>query len=380
MKLLSNAYKGGWKIKTQRQRIIIVDDDMTDLTICRDMLKTFYDVTPVATSAKMFELLEKIPVDLILLDVEMPEMSGYETIQKLKNDSRFNAIPVIFLTATNNKASELEGFDLGAADYILKPFFAPLLLRRIHNLLLLEQQKKDLQDSRAAIKDYADNLEQKVSEKTKEVTDLQNTILNTIADLVEFRDELTGGHIARTQLYLKKLTEELILQGKYADETTDWNMEIFLSSAPLHDVGKIAISDLILNKPGKLNNEEFEIMKTHVTVGIDALEKIMRNSKKHVFLNYALLIAGTHHEKWDGSGYPMGLKGRNIPLEGRLMAIADVYDALTTVRPYKKAFTHDEASTIIEEGAGTHFDPVLVEVFKTIKDDFEQVSIKGAIT
>ena len=154
-------------------------------------------------------------------------------------------------------------------------------------------------------------------------------------------------------------------------------MDFFLPSAQLHDVGKIAITDLILNKPGKLTPEEFEIMKTHVTVGVAAIEKIMQNAEEHAFLNHAVLIAGTHHEKWDGSGYPKGLKGRNIPLEGRLMAIADVYDALITVRPYKKAFTHEEACKIIEEGAGTHFDPSLVEVFKRVKDDFKMVVLEN---
>ena len=360
-------------MKNERQKIIIVDDNMANLTMGRDILKTFYDITPVTSALKLFEIIEKIKPDLILLDVEMPEMDGYQTIKKLKTDKNLKDIPVFFITAKSDETSELQGFDLGAADYISKPFSAPLLLKRISNILSLEQHKKDLIASQAELKDYAENLEKKVHEKTKEVIDLQNAVLNTVVDLVEFRDKLTGGHINRTQQYLKTLTEELIHQQKYTEETAEWDMDTFLSSAPLHDVGKIAITDLILNKPAKLTPEEFEIMKTNVTVGVDAIEKIMKNTEQHAFLQYALLITGTHHEKWDGTGYPVGLKGRNIPLEGRLMALADVYDALIAVRPYKKAFTYEEANRIIEEGSGTHFDPVLVEVFKTVKGQFDRL-------
>jgi putative two-component system response regulator len=296
-------------------------------------------------------------------------MNGYEAIKKLKADPRFSGIPVIFLTAKSDESSELEGFDLGAADYVSKPFSAPRLLKRIANQLLIVQQRNDL-------KDYADNVEIKVREKTREVFNLQNAVLETVSDLVEFRDNLTGGHVARTQLYVKALFEELIRQGIYKDEVSRWDMDFFVPSAQLHDVGKIAISDLILNKPGKLTPEEFEIMKTHVTVGVDAIKRIMQNAEDHAFLQHALLIAGNHHEKWDGTGYPAGLKGKDIPLEGRLMAVADVYDALISVRAYKKAFTSEEANKMIEEGAGKHFDPVLIDVFRKVADEFARAAKK----
>jgi len=225
----------------------------------------------------------------------------------------------------------------------------------------------------ATLKNYANNLERTVNERTAEVFHLQTAVLDTVADLVEFRDQLTGGHNERTKRYLQVLTEELIRSGDYKNEVSSWNMDFFLPSAQLHDVGKIAISDVILNKPGKLSQEEYEIMKTHVAVGIDALKKIMSNTNEHAFLRHALAITGTHHEKWDGTGYPMSLKGQNIPLEGRLMAIADVYDALISERPYKKAFTHAEACQIIEKDAGAHFDPVLVEAFCRVKDEYRKV-------
>ena len=349
-----------------RSKIILVDDNMTNLDMGRNMLKPFHEVYPAASATKLFEILEKVHPELVLLDIDMPEMNGYEAIKKMKADSRFADIPVIFLTAKNDESSELEGFELGAMDYVSKPFSAPLLLKRIANQLLIVRQKRDL-------KDYADNLEVKVRDKTKEVLNLKNAVLATVADLVEFRDRLTGGHVNRTQLYIQALIKELIDDGTYMDEISSWEMEFFLPSAQLHDVGKIAIPDLILNKPGRLDPEEFEIMKTHVSVGVEAIKKIMMKTDQHAFLNHALSIAGTHHEKWDGSGYPMALKGSNIPLEGRLMAVADVYDALISVRPYKKAFSHEEASKIIEEGSGSHFDPVLVEEFKKIKAEFERI-------
>ena len=361
-------------METGRNKIILVDDNMANLAVGRNLLKVFYEVYPAPSAAKLFEILENIIPDLVLLDIEMPDMNGYEAIIKLKSDVHFSDIPVIFLTSKSDEGSELEGFNLGAVDYISKPFSGPLLLKRIENQLLILRQKKDLLANQAALKDYADNLEVKVLEKTREVTNLQNTVIATVADLVEFRDGCTGGHTSRTRLYLETMINELLRRKIYDEEISKWNMDIFLSSVQLHDVGKIAITDLILNKPGKLTTEEFEIMKTHVTIGVDAIKKIIGNTKEHEFLRYALLIAGTHHEKWDGTGYPFGLKGENIPLEGRLMAIVDVYDALISERPYKKAFTHEEANKIILEGAGKHFDPVLVGVYQDIAEEFVRIA------
>ena len=355
---------------TIRSKIVIVDDSMANLTMGRNMLKPFYEVYPAPSTEKLFEILENIQADLILLDIEMPETNGYEAIKKLKADNRFADIPVIFLTSRNDENSELEGFDLGAVDYISKPFSGPLLLKRIANQLLIIKQRNELLSAQAALMDHAENLEIKVRDKTKEVFNLQNAVLATVSDLVEFRDKSTGGHIARTQLYFKSLVEELIRKEIYKEEVSQWDMDFLLPSTQLHDVGKIAISDLILNKPAKLTQEEFEIMKTHVIVGVDAIQKIMSVTDEHAFLKHSLYLTGTHHEKWDGTGYPMKLKGNDIYLEGRLMAIADVYDALISVRPYKKPFTHEEASKIIIDGSGTHFDPALVKIFQGVSDQF----------
>ena len=352
-----------------RDVIILVDDNQTSLSQGKNILKTFYKVYPAPSADKLFETLENVVPDLILLDIEMPEMNGYEAIKLLKADCRFTDIPVVFLTSKNDEGSELEGFDLGAADYISKPFSSALLLKRIANQLLIVH-------TQATLKDYADNLEKKVQEKTAEVIDLQNAVFNTVADLVELRDKFTGGHIIRTQLYMKALVEELIHNDRYKEEISTWDIDFFLISTQLHDVGKIGITDLILNKPEKLTPEEFEIMKTHVNVGIDAIERIINNAHENAFLRHTLYIAGTHHEKWDGTGYPMGLKGMNIPLEGRLMAIADVYDALISERPYKKPLAHEEAKKKIEDGSGAHFDPMLVDVFRNVSDEFKRVALE----
>jgi putative two-component system response regulator len=196
--------------------------------------------------------------------------------------------------------------------------------------------------------------------------------LNTLADLVENRDDITGGHVQRTQRWLDILAAALQDFGLYHEETSDWDMKLVSQSSQLHDVGKIAIRDSILKKPGKLTPEEFEEMKRHSALGARIIEKIEANTSESDFLNHSKIFALTHHEKWDGSGYPDGLRGEEIPLQGRLMAIADVYDALISERPYKKAFSHEEASGIIIEGRGTHFDPVLIDVFQEVKDQFRQ--------
>jgi PAS domain S-box-containing protein len=227
------------------------------------------------------------------------------------------------------------------------------------------------------IQNQAAGLSVQVGEKTREVQSLQSAIISTVADLVEFRDRSTGGHVLRTQLYMKALIEGLLLRGFYRDEISSWNINHVLSSAPLHDMGKIAISDTILNKPAKLTPKEFEIMKTHVQVGVEAIDRILSKTKEKHFLRHARNIVGTHHENWDGTGYSNGLKGEDIPLEGRIMAVADVYDALVSERPYKEPYSHEDAVKIIEEGAWTRFDPLVVEVFRDVKNQFKAISSKS---
>jgi len=352
--------------ENERKMILLVDDNKINLTAGKEILRDKYKTYPIPSAEIMFDLLENITPDMILLDVEMPEMNGYQAIKILKANPKWSDIPVMFLTAKTDEGSELEGLGLGAVDYVFKPFSAPLLLKRIENHLFSESQKKQLRE-------INNNLEKIVREKTAKLIAMQSAVLNTVADLVEFRDDTTGGHIFRTQKYMELLLNKLIEEGIYKEEISRWNLDFLLPSAQLHDVGKIGISDLILNKPGKLTDDEFNIMKTHVSIGVKAIEHIEEVTEGHEFLKHARLIAGGHHEKWDGTGYPKGLAGTAIPLEGRLMAIVDVFDALVSSRPYKQPLSAEEARKIIEKSRGTHFDPLLVDIFSRTVEQFADI-------
>jgi putative two-component system response regulator len=330
------------------------------------MMKEQYEVYPVPSGERLFQLMEKVMPNLILLDINMPDMDGYETMKQLKRDKRYSSIPVIFLTAESGSESELHGLSLGAVDYVSKPFLTPLLMKRINNHILISEQRKKLQY-------YNNNLKREVDKKASQLVGLRDSMLVAVIDMIEFRDMATGGHIDRTQRYLSLLVEETARRGIYSETTDEWDTERLIASAPLHDVGKIAISDAIMNKPGKLTPDEFEIMKKHVDYGVDMIRRIEESSQDYSFLRYARLVAGTHHERWDGTGYPFGIAGSNIPLEGRLMAIADVYDALISERPYKKAYSTDKAKEIINEDCGTFFDPLLVDIFNDVSDGFVEI-------
>ena len=231
----------------------------------------------------------------------------------------------------------------------------------------IEKQKSELQN-------YNENLEMMVQEKTKKIVELENAVMETIAELVERRDDATGGHITRTSGYLKIFIDEMAANKLFSEQVSFWNKEQMVLSAQLHDVGKIAIDDSILKKPGKLEPDEFEKMKTHTVLGGEIIKDIQKKTEKNEFLDYAFLFAVYHHEKWDGSGYPFGIAGEKIPLPSRLMAIIDVYDALISERPYKKAFSHEEAVNIIKEGKGTHFDPSLIDLFLSVSNRLNEVA------
>ena len=373
-------------LAAERKSIFLVDDHIANLKIGAATLEKHYNVTTLNAGARLLKMLEKNHPDLILLDIDMPEMNGYEAIQHLKANDDTKNIPVIFLTAHSDGASELEGLSLGAIDYIIKPFSPPLLLKRIELHLLVETQKRELMAQKEelivksdALVKFNTSLQSMVDEKTQTVIELQNAVLKTMAELVEYRDKVTGSHIGATQKYLSILINALIKHNLYTDESSDWDTELILQSAQLHDVGKIAIEDSILKKTEKLSDDEFAKIKTHTLFGETVIENIKKNTTNHEFLEQARIMAITHHEKWNGTGYPNGLSGSQIPVQGRLMAIADVYDALVSERPYKKAFSHEKAVEIIGDNSGTHFDPILVELFLSIADEFKKVteSIKG---
>ena len=331
------------------KKIFVIDDNDTNLMAAKLALDGVYKTYALPSAERMFVLLPKITPDLILLDVDMPEMDGYQTIQALKKDANYKDIPVIFLTAKHDAQSEIKGFELGALDYISKPFSQPVLIRRIETHI--ETDKLIKQGQRA-------------------LRDLHNATISVIAEVVETRDHVTGGHIERTQQYLEILLKELFRTKTFSEEINGWDLSLLLPSAQLHDVGKITVSDTILNKPDKLTHDEFEVIKAHTTEGERIIDMITERTHDDGFLHHAKKFAGYHHEKWDGTGYPYGLSGDDIPLEGRIMAIADVYDALVSERPYKKPFTHEEAVQIIIGDSGKHFDPRIVQAFSSVLDEF----------
>jgi len=340
-----------------QKTIFVVDDNDTNLQAAKEALKGYYRVMTLPSAARMFAMMEKITPDLILLDIEMPEMDGFQALSRLKETE--SVVPVIFLTSLHDADVEVKGFQLGVIDFITKPFSAPVLINRIKTHLEIDELIRE----RTA----------QLHEKTIQLENLQNAIIFGFADLVEGRDENTGGHVDRTSKYIQLLLDAMIERGVYEDEIRNLNKYSFVSSARLHDVGKIVISDVILNKPGKLTDEEFEIMKTHAIEGEQAIDSIASRTDDVEFLENAKLFAGSHHERWDGRGYPRGLKGMEIPLHGRIMAIVDVYDALVSERPYKKPFDLDDAVKLIVDNAGTQFDPLIANVFFEVRDKFKSI-------
>jgi len=345
------------------KEIFIVDDNITNLTVAKNALKDQYHVRTASSASKMFEILEKVIPDLILLDINMPEISGFEALKILKKNKKTANIPVIFLTGLSDHNFEVRGLQMGAIDFINKPFSEPVLQNRVKTHLGIDEIIKE----RTA----------KLYQQSIYLQSLKDAIVYTLAEMVERRDNDTGGHIERTTLYMTIIINEMMENGPYQDELKMADINRLIASARLHDVGKIAISDTVLNKPGKLTDEEKEIMKTHCEEGVAIIDNIISRTEKaggdEKFLNNARLLVSSHHERWDGSGYPKGLSGENIPIQGRIMAIVDVFDALVSVRPYKNAIPFDEAVKIIMEASGSHFDPKIAEAFFRAKDKLQSV-------
>ena len=319
----------------------------------------------IAKSGKSaLEIVRKACPDLLLLDIMMPEMDGYEVCRRLKGAEETRHIPVIFLTAMADADDEAKGLALGAVDYITKPINPDLVRARVRNHLELKRHR--------------DHLEQLVRAKTREVQLTQAVMIESLATLAEYRDPETGGHIKRTQNYVKALAVKLKGHPRFRDLLDEQTIELLYLSAPLHDVGKVGVRDHILLKPGRLEDAEFAEMKKHTLFGEEALRITEQKLGKSTFLRHAREIAGSHQEKWDGSGYPRRLKGEAIPVSGRLMALADVYDALISKRVYKPPFPHAKAVQIIQEGRGTHFDPDVVDAFVALEETFRNIALTFA--
>ena len=347
-----------------QMRILVVDDVETNVDILVEALGDDYRVSVTMDGESALEIIEEDPPDIILMDIMMPGIDGYEVCERLKSKTATRDIPVVFLTALAEEENEAKGLALGAVDYITKPFSAALVKARVKNHLELKQHK--------------DHLENLVAQRTREVLLTQEISMESIGTLAEFRDPETGGHIKRTQYYIKALANQLKTLPKFNKILNEESIDRIFKCAPLHDIGKVAIPDAILKKPGKLTKEEFDVMKTHTIHGYEVLLSGKTRLDTGAYLKCASTIALTHHEKWDGSGYPRGLSGDNIPVEGRLMAIADVYDALVSKRVYKPPFPHSQAVAIILEGKGKHFDPDMVAVFKHHAEAFRAIAIEFA--
>lgn len=335
------------------KHILLVDDNLANLKLASNLLKEYYKVSLTKSGAQALEFCKKNRPDLILLDINMPEMDGFETIEALKNDMRTHNIPVIFLTASNDSEVEAKGFEYGAVDFIIKPFAKRSMMHRIETHLQLF--------------DYQQHLENVVKE-------LEDSIITSFCELIECRDNETGGHVERTKEYVRLIANQLKQTGKYTHILSDHYIEMLVRSAPLHDIGKIGIRDVVLLKPGRLTEAEYEEMKKHTLIGAQVLETIMKKMPSQKYLDIAKEIAASHHERFDGEGYPCKLAGEEIPLSGRIVSVADVYDALITDRIYRKAMSHKDACSLILSGKGNQFDPQIIEAFIAVEDKIYEVA------
>ncbi len=354
----------------ERPTVLVVDDTPANLSLLANLLKEQYRVKLANSGAKALELAAAAPPDLVLLDIMMPEMDGYEVCRRLKAVEATRLVPVIFLTAKTEVEDEELGFSVGAVDFIHKPISPPIVAARVKTHLEIKSWQDFLRDQNAW-------LQKQVEKRLSEINHLQDASICVMVSLAEFRDESTGNHIRRTQGYVRSLANELAKLPHHSSLLTAAYIEQMSKSAPLHDIGKIAIPDHILLKPGRHTPEEFAIMKTHAQRGHDMLKRAGEHmGEQGEFLTLAMEIAGCHHEKWDGSGYPNGLAATAIPLSARLMAVADVFDALLTRRPYKEPMSCEQATAIILGGKGTHFDPEVVETFMAIQDELYRIAAK----
>lgn len=340
------------------ETILIVDDLPENLSVLNDLLCSEFAVLAARSGDKALRLVAADPhPDLILLDVMMPDLDGYQVFERLRADPQTRDIPVIFLTAMHGTEAEIRGFELGAVDYITKPIVPSVLLARVRTQLELKRTRDRLKSTNVW-------LEAEVSRRMAENDLIQRVSIRALAHLAEARDPETGNHILRTQCYVETLAQRLRLHPRFVNTLDDHYINLLVRSAPLHDIGKVGIPDAILLKPGRLDADEWAIMQTHARIGAEAIERAESEADAPVeFLLLAKEIANWHHEKWDGSGYPDRLAGDGIPLSARLMALADVFDALISERVYKPAMSYDRARDIIAEGRGSHFDPDIVDAF-----------------
>jgi putative two-component system response regulator len=358
-------------LQATRPTVLAVDDTPANLNLLSQLLGKQYRVQLAVSGAKALELAAKRAPDIVVLDVMMPELDGYAVCRRLKADPRTRDVPVIFLTALSGADDETRGFEAGGADFVAKPFTPATLLARVETHLQLKAWRDALRDRNAW-------LQKELNARLQEVERLRDTTLFVMVALAEFRDADTGNHIRRTQEYVRVLAHWLRDQGLAPLDFSDSNIDALAKAAPLHDIGKVAIPDGVLLKPGPLTAEEWVVMKTHTTQGADLLQRAANKlgADAGPMLHYGMQIARHHHEKWDGSGYPAGLVGQDIPMSARLMAVADVYDALISRRPYKEPMAHEAALQWIEQQSGSHFDPTLVRGLHAVQAQLQDIATR----
>lgn len=349
-------------------KVLVVDDNETNLKVLNLILaKDGYEIHTTHSPEVVLERMETFLPDVILLDVNMPKKSGYELCRDIKFDERYKEIPIMFISALSEVDDIVKGFNMGAVDYVVKPFKSEEVRARVATHLKIKQLQEALKEQNAF-------LEKRVQEQVKEITKTQTETIFSLAKLAQSRDDDTGKHLERVQNYCEILATELMESSHYSNEVTEEFINNIKQASPLHDIGKVGISDNILLKPGKLTDEEFVIMKTHTVIGYETLNEVHQKFGSNAFIEMGMVIARSHHERYDGFGYPDKKKGEDIPLAARIMAIADVYDALRSKRVYKDAFPQEKAVSIILEGRGTQFDPILVDAFERVAEKFYMIS------
>ncbi len=355
-------------MRKEKAKILVVDDEKFFIDVVVELLNGEYKVSVAKDGKHALRLANAEPLpDLIMLDIMMPDMDGYEVCRELKSNPVTRDIPVIFLTVKSEVGDEVRGFELGAVDYILKPISPPIVRARVATHLALNRARRLLTDQNQM-------LETMVQERTEELNRTKDVAIYCMASLAETRDAETGKHILRTQNYVRILAQGLKKHPRFSDYLSDQMIEMLFKTSPLHDIGKVGVPDHILLKPGKLDPDEWEEMKKHAIYGYEALMRAEQELGTTDFLQMAREIAYTHHERWDGTGYPRGLKGDDIPISGRLMAVADVYDALISYRVYKRPVSHEEAVETIRNAAGSHFDPDVVDQFIALQAEFHRIA------
>lgn len=351
----------------EKPRVLIVDDTPDSVWVLAGALKSFCTIQVASNGELALETLERNPLpEIVLLDVQMPGIDGFEVCRRIKANPRTQSVPIIFITSTIDPMDESRGLKLGASDYIHKPFSPDIVRARVMNTV--------------EIKRYKDNLHSLVQMKTSILYKTQQSTILALADVAEWRDPDTGEHIKRTQNYVNCIARTLSKKPQYVSQLTPQAIDLMCMCAPLHDVGKVSIPDSILLKPGKLDAPEFSLMQKHSEFGAEILQKALNRVGNDPFLQLAYEVARWHHECWDGTGYPDGLVGEAIPIAARIMSVADVYDALISARPYKKAFSHEKTVDIIVAERGKRFDPVVVDAFLECQEEIREISQSENVT